>query len=622
MQLKSLLFPILTIAFLAGCGGGDPANPTPTANKLAASSTCLNCHASAVSPTTGALISDEWRSSSHNLKNGAGCADCHEPASDHPNACSTCHGGGLYQVTKNPDQAGKCFKCHGSAFPNDPLMALAPQHFGYSSARALPKTVRASYVSGQYQGRCGACHNPHNNTLTQQHRDYATSAHGDPKGAAWTHYDFKQDSYAACARCHTSTGFISYVTSNFTVATKGFGVGGTSREMVACDACHTSYDFKHSIRKVPQYTATYQNFNGTALASFPDSGESNICITCHSGRASGQSVNAIPFANFTGVAFVNPHYLATAGLMYMQSGFTDFTSATASFGASSTYGKSLSPDNAVTSTPGGIAGGTTSTHRKLGTTAIRADSHKPTFFTPGVLDQNGPCVTCHLNGSGVTPRPGSGHSLKIDGNAFTQVCVNCHVTEGARSGVVTLTPDNFRSVFIEPQAEGFATALKLIQSYLLDTYKISFDQSTNPYFFDETLPKVGGKKQAVRDWTRSRVVNLSPVNARKLMGACFNLNLLARDPAAYAHARSYSRRLVYDSLDFLDNGVMDRSVGASAVVSGLTLADGSLAFIKDTKAYNASGSAITTIYGNTSEAMLYLVAWSRTDGTWSATERP
>ena len=107
----------------------------------------------------GALIGNEWLASAHNLRNAAACADCHEPDAQHPNQCYTCHGGTA--VTKNPDLAGKCAKCHGPSKPSDAMMALAPQHYGYSTASALPAARRASYVSGQYQGRCRACHNPH-----------------------------------------------------------------------------------------------------------------------------------------------------------------------------------------------------------------------------------------------------------------------------------------------------------------------------------------------------------------------------------------------------------------------------------------------------------------------------
>jgi hypothetical protein len=294
----------------------------------------------------------------------------------------------------------------------------------------------------------------------------------------------------------------------------------------------------------------------------------------------------------------------------MQVGFINFTSFNAPIGTT-TYGKTLSPDNLTT--PGGIVGGTSSTHRKFGTALINGDSHKASFFVAGVFDKNGPCVTCHLNAFGVDKRSGSGHTLKIDANAYNQVCVNCHTSENT----IALSASNFRKVFLEPQSEAFETSLELIKHLLLTNYQISFDDTASPYFYDEKLPLLNGKKQPVKDWTRG-----GTVDGRKLMGACFNLNLLTRDPAAYAHARSYSRRLVYDSIDFLDDGKLNLSVSATAVNSGLKLADGTPAFFKDTQAYNLVGNTATTIYGKTTEAMLYLVTWSRSNGSWGALERP
>ncbi len=47
------------------------------------------------------------------------------------------------------------------------------------------------------------------------------------------------------------------------------------------------------------------------------------------------------------------------------------------------------------------------------------------------------------------------------------------------------------------------------------------------------------------------------------MGSAFNFNLLEHDPGAYAHNRVYVKRLIYDSIDWLDDGVMNYSVGAT-----------------------------------------------------------
>ena len=613
MRISRLLSPILIPILFVGCGGGGGENSQVNAvSKQAASEECISCHNDAVSPGTGASVIAEWQQSVHNTRNGAGCADCHDPAPGHPNLCDSCHGGGGKptgdEVSRNPDQAGKCGKCHGLSFPDDIIMVLAPQHYGYSTATLQPQKARASYVSAQYVGRCRACHNPHSNTLTQSHREYAKSHHGDPKGVAWTTYDFKQDNRAACARCHTSTGYISFISNNFTPPTKGFSTGSTTRELLACDACHASYDFKNSIRKVPAFTATYKNFDGTGLASYPDVGGTNLCIPCHSGRESAQALNAV--ADFSNAGFINSHYLAAAGLMYMQVGFINFTSPGGAIGTT-TYGKTLSPDNITT--PGGIAGGTSSTHRKLGTPLMNGNSKNPSLFVAGVMDKNGPCVTCHMNASGLPTRPGNGHSLKIDGKTFQQVCYICHSSENT----VTLTTDNFRTKFLEPQSEAFLSGLELLEHQLAG-YGVSFNESAYPYFYDDNLPLVNGKKQALKDWTRG-----GTVDGRKFMGACFNLNLLARDPAAFAHARSYSRRLIYDSIDFLDDLAMNLSVSATALNSGLTMPDGvTPAFVKDTQAYNVSGGTISTVFGTTTEAMLYLVGWSRSTGAWNAIERP
>lgn len=620
MQLKSLLFLILVPILLAGCGGGDSASSPHGVSQVAASQSCASgtCHGTQISPITEKLIADEWRGSSHMTQNAAGCADCHEPDAGHPNLCNKCHGGGGFAVTKDADSAGKCGKCHGLSFPDDVMMAQAPQHYGYSSARVPSQKPRASYVSAQYQGRCRACHNSHDSTVTPQHREYAKSLHGDPQGAAWTYYDFKQDNRAACNRCHTSTGYINFVTSGFTVATKGFSTGDASREMLACDACHASYDFKNSIRRVAAFTAPYTGYDGSTAARFPSVSKSNLCIPCHSGHVGGQAINAIAEAKFSDTGFVNSHYLAAAGLMYMQNGFINFTSLTAPIvveSTFSTYGKTLSPDNV--STPGGMEGGQTSTHRRFGTTLIN-NYWNLAFFAPGVGDQNGPCVTCHLNVNGTPQRPGSGHSLKIDANTYKQLCVVCHTSEGTHDKVVQLTAENFRAEFLKPQAEAFEDSLEQIRSLLQRRHQISYN-GTYPYFYDDALPLKDGKKQPLKDWTRG-----GTANGRKLMGACYNFNLLTRDPAAYAHARSYSRRLIYDSIDFLDDGRMNLSVGATATSSslGLTRPDGTPVFVKDSKAYNVAAGRITTIFGTTTDAMLFLIGWNRSTGDWNATERP
>ena len=102
------------ILLLTGCGAGGT---TPeTKNALHESTACISCHDDAnwQTPGTGKSIVAEWKLSTHNTQNGAGCADCHDDGYMHPASCSKCHSVGLLakNPTNNPDRDGKCAKCH------------------------------------------------------------------------------------------------------------------------------------------------------------------------------------------------------------------------------------------------------------------------------------------------------------------------------------------------------------------------------------------------------------------------------------------------------------------------------------------------------------------------------
>lgn len=460
-----------------------------------------------------------------------------------------------------------------------------------------PAATHNAAAKNTNSGSCPDCHNQHNadNTINRQ---WAKSAHGGfimnangtiatdvngvtsvttDKAPAWVYYDFKAADRQACQRCHTSTGYRNMANDplNYNPANNVFVASEQQKEMLYCWACHTSN--KGALRNPGAFTAPYR-FKGT-FAQFPDLGASNVCIPCHSGRESGESLDTI--TDFSNASFKNPHYMAAAGLMYVKQGFTTFIDPNTPVG-SSTYGKSL------TSTEDG--GAISSTHRKLGTVAINGDSHNTDFFVPGNLDSGGPCTTCHMS----TKQ----HTLAIDGAAFTNVCSKCHTSEGE----VTLTPENFRELFVEEQAIPFENALNIVITLLKNTYTIEYDSAVNPYFFKAGMPHV--RDNAVKDWTIGGT--LSQAEAKKLMGACFNLNLLKRDPAAYAHARTYTRRLIYDSIDFLDDRAINMSTGATAQTTFPSI------YVKGPSANDPS----------TTESMKYLNGYSRSSGAWNTLERP
>jgi hypothetical protein len=95
--------------------------------------------------------------------------------------------------------------------------------------------------------------------------------------------------------------------------------------------------------------------------------------------------------------------------------------------------------------------------------------------------------------------------------------------------------------------------------------------------------------------------------------------MFSNDAAAFTHGRTYSRRLLYDSIDYLDDGIINQSVGATALSAPVAAAMPGV-FGKGATAFT-DGSLVTLAPGTT-EAMTYLIAWSRTTGAWSSPERP
>ncbi|MDA8242213.1 MAG: hypothetical protein M0Z67_17820 [Nitrospiraceae bacterium] len=144
---------------------------------------------------------------------------------------------------------------------------------------------------------------------------------------------------------------------------------------------------------------------------------------------------------------------------------------------------------------------------------------------------------------------------------------------------------------------------------LRNKYNISYNAAVYPYFYDLTKDPSG--KTAVKDWTRGTG---DQAFGKKLMGACFNINVLNREPAAFAHARTYSRRLIYDTIDFLDDGTINLSASATAVATSPSVyGKGESAYTDGTRSQLAPG---------TTDAMLFLINWSRSTGKWVTPERP
>jgi hypothetical protein len=503
-------------------------------------------------------------------------------------------------TSANPD-ATPCYDCHGHEARTNTNNQNPNVNSGSSAYNPAAATNHTEWAQSAHAGRLLAAKYAAagSNPGTVEQVDLVMNTVVSP--APFLEYDWSAVSYQACQRCHTATGASNFLnspalydpTKNDFSHMAGWTASSKSskqREVIYCWACHSNVS-SGLLRNPGAFTAPY-NYKGTP-AKFPDVGASDVCIPCHAGRESGESLNSI--TDFSNANFKNAHYRAAAGLMYVKIGFTDFVDPNTPIGTS-TYGKSL------TSTEDG--GSLSSTHRKLGTPAINGDSHNPAVFTPGNFDSNGPCVTCHMTATG-QPNRITSHSFEISPDAFNQVCINCHPSELG----VPLTGANFLQMFVEPQKEIFVDAWDLAVATLLKNYNITYT-TTYPYFFDLAKDPSGATK--VTDWTRG-----GTVDGKKLMGVCFNINLLIRDPGEFAHARTYTRRLIYDTIDFLDDKTINLSVSATALATSPSVyGKGAAAFT------GAVDDAATTLAPGTTEAMTYLIGWSRSTGKWNIPERP
>ncbi|RJQ45662.1 MAG: hypothetical protein C4538_08055 [Nitrospiraceae bacterium] len=447
-------------------------------------------------------------------------------------SCSKCHtheGGKLYkdvqggydelvaELSTNPAVENatdiQCGTCHD---PHDPDQLLKPASGGFSAEYRTcdPSNERV----------CRDCHNVHaaDNSINNE---WANSAHGghilqtidsvtgrssvtQTEGGAWMYYDYKTYSGGACTRCHTSTGFKNLATSpsTYNPANNDFSyLTSNQKEMLYCWACHT--DSAGGLRD-PGAFVNVAPYSAPVdrISAVPDINGSNQCMSCHSGRLNGQFIK--DYGTITGKNFstFSSHYLADGGILYRTIGYE--------------YA-SLDYSNVI-----GFA------HDKIGT-------------TNGTDGNDGPCVGCHMvNDDGHAdhtwePLEKDGSDQVTDIQTYSNVCSKCH-----SSKATLISALNTRDVQYKTALAALDAQLQGKGIYFCENY---------PYF--KTAASCGGGFYTA--WPN-----------KDTLGAAFNYFVLDHIPAAYVHNREYTRKLIYDSIDFLDNGAMDKSVEATLGGSG------------------------------------------------------
>jgi len=521
-----------TYQFRLAVTGGSIATTTIYVNKssaIVARDTCGNCHQSA-GVGTNTNVFGNWSSSTHAQK-FVMCAHCHVGADtgghfgdlhsgtvnettfvytslhldQGKNFCFSCHhtaNSPHYNV--ETELANICVACHNPNVHNPAAtmsLGLGAKHFnGYTSS--VNPNFRAAYVTPSTQ--CSNCHITTNATpdavndpaLLQQRTDWATSGHSNTNGPGWIAKDFKI--LSGCVQCHTTTGFISYSTAKITTA---WGtVSDKTRGVLSCDGCHT--DISTGALRTSNPIQPYANVPYTN----PNLSTSNLCMKCHSGTRSGQSIKALLAANsdFSNLVFIGSHSSAAAGILLKSAGY-EFDSKN--------YSNS----------------------RHFKHDAIGNNHFKAYGYDTGVA---GPCVGCHMSSS-------NKHSFSplVKDTSGAVTSINSTSCGGCHTGPAFLDAGR-----MNVRKAKFATVLLALQK-VLETKAIYY-ANVEPYFFKSVGNTDSGN--AFTNWGNADT-----------MGAAFNFNLLQHEPGAYAHNMIYSKRLIYDSIDFLDNGLLDNSVVAT-----------------------------------------------------------
>jgi hypothetical protein len=515
----------------------------------ASSNYCLGCHSGG--PEAVSYLGSPHASSA----NGPSCQSCHNPglALPHP-------GYSLTDMTANPGLYYSCVTCH---YPGSTIVSSWPPagfafHTAYNFTNACtqchdPHTTlfnnnlpyphfADSTTSAQFVNPNITCNNCHVSAVDNSFNIYsanyqwALSGKGNPTSPAYVADQFQALGTSGaspatstandCVRCHTTTGYINYVTSNFTNIAP-FGPAAGSREMIACSACHnpTPFDATFDRRTVGIHTGgppsniqpyAFYGYSSGAYGKeiltnvYSSQGQSNLCIVCHTGRVSGQNIQDIATkvgpagAFWSNVGFICSHYMASAALLF---------------------------ENAAV-WPIGYE--------------YRAGTSNPigNFAHPAIGDATlGPCISCHMNGS-VKKHLFTPVSTATNGTITAITSTTCFAANCHASG-------NFTASFLQAQKTGYQAALAVVAAQLA-ARGIYYNAGIAPYFFSD---------QAFTIPTTNWILTINGTRfGSNVMGAAFNLMLLQSDGGAYTHNDWYTKRLLYDTLDFLDDGVENDSI--------------------------------------------------------------
>lgn len=334
------------------------------------------------------------------------------------------------------------------------------------------------------------------------YEEWLGSGHANSAAEPFNHWneDDPAEIPATCARCHSTPGFMDYVGADGTAfgSVESAAPVGT---VIECRACHNAA------------TQTLSRVIFPSGVEVTDLGPEARCMTCHQGRASGDTVDeAITMAApadddtvSTDLSFINIHYYAAG----------------------------------ATLNAGRVRGG----YQYAGQVYDWRFRHVPGRDT---------CVGCH-----------NPHTLEVR----TDACATCHDGVATAEDARNIRMMSSRST--DYDGDGDLTegiyfemvglrdlVLEAIQAYPGEFTRdaICYDAAAYPYFFIDT--DGNGTCEA----TEAAYPNRYTSWTARLLRAAYNFQVASKDPGAFAHNAKYVMELLFDSLADL-NTVLTTTVG-------------------------------------------------------------
>jgi hypothetical protein len=381
-----------------------------------------------------------------------------------------------------------------------------------------------------------------------------------------------------CVRCHTSTGFINFVAGDLFTnvnALPDIGADGLpdpngyrsnwpeykivsnvpvnaatniarpysdkSREATNCNVCHLDNpntpttnpsSYSGTLRKVALTTGVkiYYPYSSSGSGKvkivtpiqYDTMSNSNLCLTCHSGRATGQTIKSPAL-----FASISSNRRPSAPSVH------DFAGGAVMQAEKSTFLFYTDPAKYKTFP----------THRAIN------------------VDGNGPCISCHMPMKLSALTGGLIHTHLFTPVSWNQDDLNQDITEIISNPTVcsrchndvsqpSITPKSMNDL-----RKGFRMSV-LILAALRPSSNNWTGRNTNGglniTYGNALVPSLGNMRAGVYT-----------------MGASFNYGVFFNEPSAYNHTPILARQLIYDSIDWLKNGAAGFGTNPASVYAAI-----------------------------------------------------